>query len=122
MVLVVLLGVDQALGGVHEPAVVGAAGQAGVVGLVAEEGDGQRVHREGVGHVGQHQGRRVVQAVQDPHQGRADVLGALEAGRGVVADEDEEVVAFVLGQPECPGEGRGDLDGGLGARCCSRRA
>ncbi len=41
------------------------------------------------------------------------MFGALESGRGVVADEDEEVVAFVQGQPQGPGESRGDLDGGL---------
>lgn len=35
--LVVFFGVDQALGGVGEPAVVGAAGQAGVAGLVAAQ-------------------------------------------------------------------------------------
>jgi hypothetical protein len=59
-------------------------------------------------------GRRVVvQALQDPHEGWADLLGALEAGQGVVAGEGEEVVAFVRGQAQGPGEGGGDLDGGL---------
>jgi hypothetical protein len=108
-----LLGKRQTLGRVHEPAVVAAAGHTGVAGLVAEQRHGQRIHREGVDQVGLHQGRGVVHAVQDPHQRRADVFGALEASRGVVADEDEEMVAFVEGQSQRPGESRGDLDGGL---------
>lgn len=113
MAFVGLLGIHQALGRVHEPAVVATAGQTGVTGLVAEQRDGQGVHREGVDQVGGYQGRGIVQAVQDPHQCRADVVGAVETGRGVVADEDEEMIAFIQGQPQRPGERRGDLYGGL---------
>jgi hypothetical protein len=43
------------------------------------------------------------------------VLGTVDAGRGVVADEAEEVVAFVQRQTQRPGEGGGDLHGGLRA-------
>ena len=110
VVFVGLLGKHQTLGRVHEPPVEAAAGQPGVAGLVAEQCDGQRVHREGVDQVAVHHGRGVVQAVQDPQQRRADMFRRLEAGRGVVPDEDEQMVAFVQGQPQRPGQSRGDLD------------
>jgi hypothetical protein len=68
--------------------------------LVTEECGGDRVHGEGVGHVGEHDRRGVVvQPLQHPQQRRADVLGALEADRGVVADQREEVIALVRGEP-----------------------
>jgi hypothetical protein len=114
-VRVIFFGIEEAFGRVGEPAVVGAAGEAGVAGLVPRQGDRDRVLRQHVGQVGQHQGGAVVEPVEDPQQGGADVLAVVEAGGGVVADEAEEVVAFVQGQAQRAGQGGGDLHGGLRA-------
>lgn len=100
----VLEGVHGALGGVGEPTVVRAAGQAGVLPLVAEESDGQPVLHQSLGQVRQHEGGSGVQSVQHPHQRGTEVTGATGTGWRVLAGQTEEVVAFVEGEPQPAGQ------------------
>ncbi len=110
----VLLRVVRPLLRVGEPAVVGTARQPFVAGLVAEQCHRERVLGQGVTDVGHHQSRGV-HTVQHTHQGRADVVGPLEAGRSAVARETEEMVPLVQGETQRAGERGGHLLGGLRA-------
>jgi len=67
-------GIDQPLGGIGEPPVDAAAGEAVVAGLVTEQHGREPVLHQGLGYVGDHLGRCVIQAVEHPHQSGADVI------------------------------------------------
>ena len=90
---------------VGEPAVDHAAGEPGEPGLVAEQGHRQPGLQQGLGQLGDHLRRRVVQPVEHPHQARVDVVGAQRPLRRVVPGDPEQVVALVQRQPQPAGHG-----------------
>jgi hypothetical protein len=97
--------VQAAGGGVGEPAVHGAPGQAAMGRLVAQEGDGGRRLPQGDAGVAHDLGRRVVQPVQDARDPRVDVLSGRD-GAGSAPAQGEEVAEFRPGQPEPAGQGQ----------------
>jgi hypothetical protein len=100
----VLLWVAQPCRRVGEPAVDVAAGQARVPGSDAEQCLGHLIGHQRLPQAGQDQRGGVGQPVKDAQQRRDD----MRRGRGrrwsVVPGEPVQVVAFVAGQPERPGE------------------
>jgi hypothetical protein len=101
---VVLGRVDPTGRRVGEPPVDDGPGQAGVAGLVAEEGHRHRRLDERLPQQRHHLGRGVLQAVEDAQHGGLDVVAAQHPVRLVVAGEAEQVVPLVEVEVQGPGQ------------------
>ncbi len=77
--------------------------------LVAEQRVGHPVLHQRLAEVGQDERRSVAEAVKHPQQRRGDVRRGRGRGRRAVPRDLEQVVAFVVGQPQRPGQGREHL-------------
>lgn len=86
-----------------------------VVGLVAEQGDGERVLHEGGVQVGDDLGGRRGQPGEQVEHAGVDVRAEPALRRDGTAREVVEVVALVGGEPQRPREGREHLLGRLRA-------
>lgn len=78
--------------------------RAGKPGLVAEQGGREPVLRQRLGQIGDHLRGGVVEAVEDPHEHRADVVRAIDPGRCRVTGEAEQVIPLVHGQTKPAGD------------------
>ncbi len=92
---VIALGVDQAGGGVREPAVVGTAGQSCVGRLVAQQGHRGAGLAQRLAQVVHHLGGSVLQPVQDAHHPGGDVITASGTARQGMTGELEQEIAFL---------------------------
>jgi hypothetical protein len=100
----VVLGIAQPLGGIGEPSVGRAAGQARVAGRVAEQGLGHPVLHQRLAQAGQDERRGVAEPVKHPQQRWGDVRRHRHRGGGIVPGYLEQVVTLAAGQPQRPGE------------------
>ncbi len=102
-----------AFGGIGEPSVDARSCQPGVLGVVAEERGGEPVLHERFTQAGQDQRGGVVEPVEDALERGGDMCVKPVAGRRVVSGESVEVVSFVGGEAQRPGEGAEHLLGWL---------
>lgn len=83
--------------------------------MLALQQDGGPVLGEDLAQVGHDQGRGVAEQIEHPHQAGAGQVGRAVGGWGPVAGQVEQVVAFIVGQAQPPGQRTEQLGRGLAA-------
>jgi len=100
--LVIRFGVAAACVGIGEPAKEIAARETGVPHLGTEQRDGEPVLHDGLGQVGEDHRGSVLEPVEHPEQGWADMVRGAQPRRCGVAGQPEQVIALVEGEPQGP--------------------